>query len=527
MVAPVNADAAMPTPAAVDKVIIANRSAMIAKYASGGIAGINAALAQLVTSDVARGLTTVVVHIDDAAEMGAFGGAPVIAPTHESGAKAAVDAIYARLKPDYIVLLDGPDVVPHIHLSAIPGLADTDVNIPSDLPYACSGAVGLDPGSYLAVDRVVGRIPAAEGETDPGVLTGLILAAAASQPQPPSAYSNYFGLSADVWRVSTQLSLAAVFSSHAALDVAPPAGHPAIDASLPRLAHFINCHGGPANPDFYGQHGSSFPVALESRHVTAHASGSGTVVAAECCYGAQLYDYRLNGIDQPIAMAYLRNSAIAFLGSTNIAYGPAASSGQADLLCQYFMTKVLAGASTGRALLQARQQFILSQVMAHPQNLKTLAQFLLLGDPSLTAIKGQEATASPQADLKAAPPGSADATSQRKTRRAALASSGRAVAETASRPGRILKVDASRAEVRFREIAAERGYPPPTLLAVTGGRQFRRAAKDLQQEHRLMISVDPQQRPAEDGQPPSPSFRVITAYILDDGIVSVNECVSR
>jgi hypothetical protein len=44
----------------------------------------------------------------------------------------------------------------------------------------------------------------------------------------------------------------------------------------------------------------------------------------------------------------------------------------------------VAGASLGRSLLQARQRFISTQDMTDPTNVKTLAQFVLLGDPFTT-----------------------------------------------------------------------------------------------------------------------------------------------
>ena len=121
---------------------------------------------------------------------------------------------------------------------------------------------------------------------------------------------------------------------------------------------------------------------MESVHVAPNVA-AGTVAAAECCYGAELFDYRAVGTAQPICMSYLLGGAYAYLGSTNIAYGPAVGNGQADLITQYFLQNLLTGATTGRAFLQARQTFVQTQVMSSPANLKTLAQFILLSDPAL------------------------------------------------------------------------------------------------------------------------------------------------
>src|SRR5262245_14958450 len=120
----------------VNKVIVTNRGALQAKYGAAGAAQIAAAIAALIAAHAAKGLRSQLIHIDDAAEMAAVGGAAVIAPVDEAGAKAAVDAIFNTLTPDYVMLLDGPDVVPHILLDPIAGLSDADLGVPSDLPYA-------------------------------------------------------------------------------------------------------------------------------------------------------------------------------------------------------------------------------------------------------------------------------------------------------------------------------------------------------------------------------------------------------
>jgi hypothetical protein len=104
--------------------------------------------------------------------------------------------------------------------------------------------------------------------------------------------------------------------------------------SSPHL-HFINCHGATADPRFFGQRNSqseNYPVAHTARHLDGLVS-EGTVVAAECCF-----------------------------------------------------ERLLLGAPLGRALLEARQQFVLDTPLLHPSDLKTLAQFSLLGDPSIHPV---------------------------------------------------------------------------------------------------------------------------------------------
>jgi hypothetical protein len=158
--------------------------------------------------------------------------------------------------------------------------------------------------------------------------------------------------------------------------------------SSPHL-HFINCHGATADPRFFGQRNSqseNYPVAHTARHLDGLVS-EGTVVAAECCFGAELYDpCRFHHQTPRICYAYLVGGAYGFLGSSTISYRPSRGNARADLICRYFFERLLLGAPLGRALLEARQQFVLDTPLLHPSDLKTLAQFSLLGDPSIHPV---------------------------------------------------------------------------------------------------------------------------------------------
>jgi hypothetical protein len=511
----------------VDKLVISNRVALTAKYGAPGFAAVQSALAAMIAADGARGLTTQILFIDDAAQMAAVGGYPVVGAADQRGAKAAVDAAHAALAPDYLMLLDGPDVVPHIELAAIAGLSDGDLNIPSDLPYASSAPWSLLASTFLGVTRVVGRLPAAPGVASAAQLVALIGAAATHAPRPAAAFTPPFAISADVWSASTQLSVASTFGPGMVVELAPPATHPGIDADLPRLAHFINCHGAQASDEFYGQSGSTYPMAMSSLGAGPHISPQ-TVATAECCYGAELYDYLTVGTAQPICVAYLAAGATAFLGSTNIAYGPATGNAQADLLTQYFLQHVLAGATTGRALLQARQDFIRTQRMANPSNLKTVAQYVLLGDPSsqpclAPAAHGMTAVAD---FLKATASAAVmDPGLERKSRRMALESEGFAIDATASRLGPEIAGSQPLLD-QLRQLATQRGIVAQTItvLEVTGGDLFLRAVKNIGGDHRVATVVEAS--PASKGWR-GPSIKLLVAHIVGERIVSVEHSESR
>src|SRR5690606_23720307 len=105
--------------------------------------------------------------------------------------------------------------------------------------------------------------------------------------------------------------------------------------------HFINCHGSKTDPVFYGQRGqTNYPEALKSDLIVKKIT-SNTVVAAECCYGAEMYDPSfLQPENMSISNTYFNHGAISFLGSSTIAYGPSDSNALADLITQYFLKNI-------------------------------------------------------------------------------------------------------------------------------------------------------------------------------------------
>lgn len=373
----------------IDKVIVALHAAMEKKYGPAGMARIGKALKELVAADKRRGLTTVVVHLDESTEMANYGG-HIAQAADARAVKGAIDRIAAAARPHYLLLLGGPDVMPMVPLlNPAHGGADGDSDplVPSDLPYACEAAYSANANRFLGPTRVVGRLPDLMGASQPTLLTQLIRAAARAKPRPRADYQASFGLSADAWSASTELSLTNTFGNASNLLISPPKGPRWSAAQLAPRVHFINCHGADSMPEYYGQPAGveDFPVAHQSKSLRGKVS-AGTIVAAECCYGAQLYDPAHAGGEKGIALTYLEDGAAGVFGSTTIAYGPSEGNGSADLVCQYFVQQVLAGSSLGRATLEARQKFAGAKTHLDPFDLKTLAQFYLLGDPSAQPV---------------------------------------------------------------------------------------------------------------------------------------------
>jgi hypothetical protein len=295
---------------------------------------------------------------------------------------------------------------------------------------------------------------------------------------------------------------------------------------LAPLAHFINCHGGTTDPKFYGQHGSQTPVSMTSDDVTRGASRH-TIVAAECCFGAQLFDPTWAGGKMPIVNAYLDAGAIAFFGSTNVAYGPPEGNGAADLLTQYFLIDVLGAASVGRACLQARQKFVQSQKMEDPINLKTLAQFILLADPSLQPCL--PVSKDPKAEVKVI-----DYAEARETRRVFLSVYGKAAADASGFPGKKLVRPPHNLRSLVHKIARDRGLRARRenveAFQVVGGGDYGKEMKARGVEQKVFVVVDhrePSRGARKKEGATLPVTRVLVAHTQENRVIEVAEYVRR
>jgi len=369
-----------------DKVIVTNMSALREKYGAA-MHRVEDALFRLAAADRKRGLETKVVALDSGDDMRAASGRPVTEKDEQKQVKTAVDAVCQAYRPDYLMILGAPDIFPHQDLRnpVYDPEGDEDEVVPSDIPYACDAPYSSDPRKFVGPTRVVGRLPDLVGTADPAYLVSLLGTAARHKTKTRSEYRKYFSVTAEVWKESTALSLNKIFGAADAMATSPPKGPAWTAAQLGRRVHFINCHGAPSDPNFYGQRGDSYPVAHSTKRLVRKVM-NGTVIAAECCYGAELYDPADSEKQPGICSTYLRDGAYGYFGSSTVAYGPSEGNGQADLICQYFLNEVLDGASLGDAALRARHRFAQAYTHLDPVDLKTLVQFHLLGDPSIHAV---------------------------------------------------------------------------------------------------------------------------------------------
>ncbi len=408
------------------KLLLTNRAALRAKYGAGGLAKVDQAVRALIAADRLRGLRTQVVDLAGAA----LGSARVKDPADPTESKAAVDALVKRHRPEYLLILGSRDVVPYqdlknkLHDPADPD-SDSDRFAYSDLPYACEHGYSQDVTKFLGPTRVVGRLPDLTGAKNPAYLLGVLrhAAAAKSLARPDSA----FALSAKVWLKSTKLSVRNLLGAVPTVLSSPTAGPKFSAKQLGEWVHFVNCHGNLSDPTFSGEGPRDhYKDALDARRLAGLRAGC--VAAFECCYGAELYDP--TGLSSmSIANAYLARGAAGLAASTTIAYGPEEGNANADVLCQQFLDHLLRGASLGRAMLEARLAYARAQSVVDPYDEKTLAQFVLLGDPSWHPFREGPA---PKLRAKPAAAAQAAAHAARQQRRVRLMKAGQRLARDCS-----------------------------------------------------------------------------------------------
>ena len=384
------------------------------KYPAAARARLDAAVAAWIKADGARGIRTVHLAIDDAADMKPYGVPALTGKATPDKIKNTLDALVAKLSPDYIVLFGSGDIVPHFSVkNPSRSKDDDDPAVPTDNPYACSAKFGRTKiKSYLVPDRVLGRIPDVPGDPDPSWVERYLTQARGWKPKPASAYKKGFYACTATWRKAGESCVDTLKVKTSDLLIVPPVGRTSarVKAQQRGLRHMIKCHGMELDSAFYGETTDrkakvedTYPEALRSPDLKGRAK-KGAVIGAMCCYGAALFNpankRAQHAGEPPISSQYLRLGAHGFLGSSTIAWVGDTEMMCADWIVTSFLKGATGGASLGRAALEAKQDFLrwIQQQGATPDaaDKKTLLQFMLLGDPSIHPVVGAAAPAGPK-----------------------------------------------------------------------------------------------------------------------------------
>lgn len=517
----------------VDKLIVTNTSALKKKYGDG-YERIEYALDELVRADATRGVTTLVVALDETSDV--LDSSHAVARADSAlQAKVAIDRAFEYYKPHYLVILGGVDIVPQQPLrNPDHSPDDSSKTVPSDLPYACeTGRYSLDVRHFTGPTRVIGRLPEVTGYSNPAYLEGLLGTAAAAVSHDAPTGNHVFALCAKKWIGQTTGSLALPYpgaNSGPSVLTSPTRGPDWAVGDLKGPLHFINCHGGWSDCRFYGDAGGRPKEGVDDpiAHASACIAGrltDGTVAVTECCFGAQLYDPALTGGVPGICTTYLANGAYAFVGSSGVAYGGVDGVESADVLCGLLMKYLLSGASSGNAFLSALQEFVhLCRPPLDPVDLKTIAQFSLMGDPSIHPFLPAGTTAPAEAAVPAEGPPSLHLAAKRAERRAGLAKRGEELRRLTATAGLPIEIPDSHKTIsdilRFAGVK-DWGVPDLRSFDVTPAEQ---PPDDVPGPHALIHVIT---RPDSGRQRPFPVIELIIATEVDGKIVACRRVSSR
>jgi tetratricopeptide (TPR) repeat protein len=388
------------------QVLLANKSTLLRRYGAAGSAAIDQRLNTLAEVLGRRGIQVYCCYSDDASSL-QLGDQIALAPVaHEPAAirelvRAIGDGLaQQRRQLGTLLLIGGDDSIP-FHRLPNP-LADSDQAVLSDNPY------GTDDAGYLLPQRTIARLPDG-AEPDPALLLTLLDQmieyhrcgehSAAGRRAPtllglrlgahPRALVGD-GYSADVWRETSRAVLDAL-NPDAPLGACPPldADSFVVESASAGGLLYLNLHGAAGLPNWYGQPdevrrglGEQLPIALRPDFFERNMVPGGLLIS-EACYGLDLAG---RTVRTSIPLGALAAGALACVGATVNAYGSTSTPLLgADLLCQRLLGQLQRGVPIGAALHEARLE--LAQAMYRRQgylddvDIKTLTEFVLLGDP--------------------------------------------------------------------------------------------------------------------------------------------------
>jgi Tetratricopeptide repeat len=388
------------------QILLTNKSALLRRYGAAGCAAIDRRLKILAEALCRRGIQVYCCYSDDASSL-QIGEHIALAPVAQEAAairelvRAIADGLSQQQRQlGTLLLIGGDDIIP-FHRLPNP-LADADQAVLSDNPY------GTDDAGYLLPQRTVARLPDGAG-TDPSLLLTLLdqmiehhrrgehssagrraAALLGLRLGPRARVSMADGYSADVWRDTSRAVLDAI-SPDAPLGYCPPldADSFVVESSSAGAVLYLNLHGASGLPNWYGQpdeahrgQAERLPIALRPDSFERSPIIGGLLIS-EACYGLDLAG---RTAQNSIPLRALAEGALACVGATVNAYGStSAPLLGADLLCQRLLGQLQHGAPVGTGLREARLEF--AQAMYRRQgylddvDIKTLTEFVLLGDP--------------------------------------------------------------------------------------------------------------------------------------------------
>ncbi len=119
--------------------------------------------------------------------------------------------------------------------------------------------------------------------------------------------------------------------------------------------------------------------------VIKEAKVTNAIVFTEACYGAYTID---KTPETSNALCFLNQGVLCLVGSTAVAYGEPRKQYPrwADVLAKYFFDFIKRKYEVGTAFQMAKQRYVGTERPFNREDLKTMFEFLLLGDPSVAML---------------------------------------------------------------------------------------------------------------------------------------------
>jgi hypothetical protein len=377
------------------------------KKKPGALQEIDEAIKDWIKADSNRGIRTVHVALDDPADMNPLGATPISGKATAPRIKRAIDDLWKRLNPQYLVLFGAKDIVPMFEVwnPAYDQNGDDDEKVPTDNPYASSKRFRSSRRiGYLVPDRVIGRIPDMVSDSDPAWFVEYLKKTACTwTAQPASFYARQlYAICSQECEGAGLDCMRYIRRPEADLLISPPIEDslPAAKQRLSAPLHMIKCHGNEKDAAFWGYQNvdqknnqEAWKQAVTSATLK-ECLQPGTVVATMCCFGAEIFLPK-DADSWPLASTYLRKGAFGFVGSTKKAWGGFPSEKNwSDWIAGGYLKNVLQGSSIGRAFLDSKIDYacaIIDQGKALDlADEKTLIEYVLLGDPTIHPVGSKE-----------------------------------------------------------------------------------------------------------------------------------------
>ncbi|MHA1650341.1 MAG: C25 family cysteine peptidase [Candidatus Helarchaeota archaeon] len=403
-----------------EKCILSHKTNLTQIYGATGFKKIDKALKEL--AEVSP-LETEIVYIDDKTSTQRHRLDPV-SENDTDKIQTFIEKLCKQYDTEYLLVIGGHRIIPFYSLK--------DPTNPNQIVYSDAPYADIYYDDLRSPDVSMGRMPDG-GVTDPSLLLNQIQTAIKYFKGITEKTNDTSGVSAKTWesvshnlykriKKETELVLTPEYGlgknvpEHINVAVLRPQKwqleRPAsvtkamiehVSASVKKILDpkiftgrkliYFNVHGDDRVPEWMGDMMLRFTIEGEEcilivypdillPKIIKQANVKNAIVFTEACFGAYTID---KTPETSNALCFLNQGVLCFVGSTAVAYGEPRKRYPrwADVLAQYFFDFVKRKYEVGAAFQMAKQRYVGTERPFNREDLKTMYEFLLYGDPSV------------------------------------------------------------------------------------------------------------------------------------------------